>query len=262
MAMSTLSLDEIEALAASALRALGVAPGNAAPAARALADGEALGVPEQGLAVLPAIAEALVDGAIDGAARPRITRPRVGLVRVEGRLGLGPPAIAAAAPRLVEAAREGTTALMSVSGIGPIGLLDAALIQMAAEGLWTLGLAGDGQLALAAPRGDDGISLVATAPGAGGGTGAGTGAEALALAQLATAMGGPLVGAAAAQGLAILAVDPVEAARQSGAATPPAQPISNALGAARLEAAGRAMAEGVAIAGITLADVRALGGRA
>ena len=83
----TMTLDEIERLAMSALLAAGASPEQAGPLAAAIMGAEADGIASHGLAYLPTYCEHLRCGKVDGKAVPVVTKPKPALVVVDAKSG-------------------------------------------------------------------------------------------------------------------------------------------------------------------------------
>ncbi|MGB1034939.1 MAG: Ldh family oxidoreductase [Primorskyibacter sp.] len=171
----TLSLSDIEALAQSALEAAGATPANAAPLARATAATEADGVASHGLAYIPIYCEHLRCGKVDGQARPVMTRPAPGLVRVDAAHGFAHGAIDLGFAALTEAARTQGIAGLAIHRSYNCGVLGVHTTRLAEDGLLAIGatnapasiapsggarpLVGTNPISMAAP-GPDGPRLV------------------------------------------------------------------------------------------------------
>jgi (2R)-3-sulfolactate dehydrogenase (NADP+) len=93
--VSTHSPQELRALAAAALRAAGTAPAIADIVAGALVAAELDGIASHGLSRVPAYADQVRSGKVDGTAVPEVTCPATALVRVDARSGFAFPAIEA-----------------------------------------------------------------------------------------------------------------------------------------------------------------------
>ncbi|MEM9782644.1 MAG: Ldh family oxidoreductase [Pseudomonadota bacterium] len=147
MAGETLGSDEVEAIAVDALIRAGVARSNAAAVARGVAAAEAFGMARWGFASVPALADAVERGLVDGAARCRVTRPRLSLVLADAAGGFAEPAIEAAMEDLATAARETAVAILAVRDAAASGWLGSTVEALATRGLAGLAIA-------AAPRSD------------------------------------------------------------------------------------------------------------
>jgi (2R)-3-sulfolactate dehydrogenase (NADP+) len=94
-----LSLSEARALAAKALEAAGVARGNAACVAHALAAAEADGIASHGLSRVPFYADQAASGKVDGNADPLVEVVAAAAVAADARDGFAYPAIRAGLDR-------------------------------------------------------------------------------------------------------------------------------------------------------------------
>lgn len=90
---ATLSLRELETLATAALQTAGIHPDNAACTARALVTAEADGLASHGLSRIPFYADQALSGKLSGRAKPVVTQPAPGVIRVDAGFGLAYPAI-------------------------------------------------------------------------------------------------------------------------------------------------------------------------
>ncbi len=134
----SVTLDQIEALAANALRAAGVGEANAAAVARSIAVAERDGQPIVGLSYLPVYCDHAACGKVDGHATPTVTRLSPGVVSVNAATGFAHPAIAAGLPLLVEAARDCGVAALSIANSYACGSLGYFVEQLAEQGLVAL----------------------------------------------------------------------------------------------------------------------------
>lgn len=132
---TTLKLDEIEALACAALRRSGATAAQAGPVARATRFAERDGIRSHGLMYVPVYAEHLRCGKVLGDAKPTVTRPRPGAVRVDAGHGFAHAAIDAGWPAFTTAAREQGIAAMSVHRSYNCGVLGHHAERLAEEGL-------------------------------------------------------------------------------------------------------------------------------
>ena len=103
----TMTLDEIERLAMSALLAAGASPEQAGPFGRCNHGAEADGIASHGLAYLPTYCEHLRCGKVDGKAVPVVTKPKPALVVVDAKSGFAHPAIDAGLSSHTFGARAG-----------------------------------------------------------------------------------------------------------------------------------------------------------
>ncbi len=137
----TLTLDDVEDLAESALRTHAVS----APAARSVAASvraaEADGIRSHGLTRLPTYCAHAACGKIDGYAEPTVATPRAGAVRADAADGFAHPAIDVGLPALIEAARATGTATLAVHRSYNCGVVGYHVERLAAHGLLALGFA-------------------------------------------------------------------------------------------------------------------------
>lgn len=103
MTTRTFSIDEAEALIASALERCRTHSANAAIVAKALVAAEADGLKGHGLSRVPTYAAQARNGKVDGAAVPKVEHVTPALVRIDARHGFAYPAINAAVSALLEA---------------------------------------------------------------------------------------------------------------------------------------------------------------
>lgn len=90
--MPVLSLDQISQLAHRALTGSGASDLQAGPTARSIADAEAEGIRNVGLAYLPTYCEHLRVGKVNGRADPRVVYQAGSTVRVDADPGFAHPA--------------------------------------------------------------------------------------------------------------------------------------------------------------------------
>ena len=171
----TMTLDEIERLAMSALLAAGASPEQAGPLAAAIMGAEADGIASHGLAYLPTYCEHLRCGKVDGKAVPVVTKPKPALVVVDAKSGFAHPAIDAGFKVLIPLARELGLAGMAVRNSYNCGVLGYHTERMAGAGLLGLGFTnapasiapfggrkaviGTNPFAIAAPDGKGGAAI-------------------------------------------------------------------------------------------------------
>lgn len=130
-----LTLNEVEELAERRLRDAGASEFQASPVARSIRLAERDGVRSHGLMYLPIYAEHLACGKVDGAAVPRLSRPRVGAVVVDAGNGFAHPAIDLGHPMLVEAVRSYGIAAMTLRRSYNCGVLGHHAERIAQAGL-------------------------------------------------------------------------------------------------------------------------------
>lgn len=110
------SLAELESTTRAALRRAGCDEANAAAVADVIARAERDGCPSHGLFRLPGYLASLRSGLVNGGARPDASPLAPGIVRIEGRGGLAPLAMATA--------REALAPLARAQGIAAAALVD------------------------------------------------------------------------------------------------------------------------------------------
>lgn len=137
--MATVSLADLEGLITEALRSAGASEANAACTARALVRAEAEGLSSHGAARAPAYADQVRSGKVDGSAVPDVSKPKVGLVRVDARTGFAFPALAAGVEAGVAAARDTGSAVVTVANSHHGGVMGHAVEDVAAAGLSAIG---------------------------------------------------------------------------------------------------------------------------
>ena len=133
--MPTLTLDEVEALAARTLTRAGAAPDAAASVARSTRLAERDGIRSHGLLYVPIYASHLRCGKVRPEARPRVERTRPGAVRVDADHGFAHAAIDAGWSALAGAARDCGVAAMTVHRSYNCGVLGHHAERLAEEGL-------------------------------------------------------------------------------------------------------------------------------
>ena len=134
-----MTLDEINALAASALIAAGATQEQTKPLAAAVAAAEADGIASHGLAYVPTYCEHLRCGKVDGKAVPDITKPKPALIVADAKSGFAHPAIDAGFNMLIPLAREMGIAGLAVRNSYNCGVLGYHTERLAAAGLLGLG---------------------------------------------------------------------------------------------------------------------------
>ena len=171
-----MTLDEIEELAAAALRGAGASDAQAASVARSTRRAEADGIRSHGLMYVPIYAEHVAGGKVVGDAEPEVARPRPGAVTVDARHGFAHPAIDAGWDAFTNAARENGVAAMTVMNSYNCGVLGHHAERLAEEGLVGLcfthapasiaptggsrPVVGTNPFALAVPDGSGGVAFV------------------------------------------------------------------------------------------------------
>lgn len=130
-----MTLDEVEALAMTALTAAGASATQALPVARSIRAAERDGMRSHGLLYLPVYVEHLTCGKVDGQAEPRLERPRAGAIVVDAGHGFAHPAIDLGLPALLDAARELGIAALTLCRSYNCGLLGHQAERIAEAGL-------------------------------------------------------------------------------------------------------------------------------
>lgn len=132
--MAHLSLDELEALATSALRSAGANDAMARETARALVAADAQGLASHGVSRVPQYASHLRNGRADGTAQPRIMHGRGGCALIDAGCGLAFPACALAVATAIERSREFGVAWSAVTNSHHFGVAAVHLEPVAAAG--------------------------------------------------------------------------------------------------------------------------------
>ena len=135
MSDTTLTLDEVEALAAEALGRAGAVPAQGGPVARSIRLAERDGIRSHGLMYLPIYVEHLRCGKVRGDAVPQVAQPRPGTVAVDAAHGFAHPAIDAGWPLLAAAARRQGIAAMTLRRSYNCGVLGHHAMRAAEAGL-------------------------------------------------------------------------------------------------------------------------------
>ena len=151
MTDTTLTLDDVEALARQTLETAGASPVNAASVARSTLAAERDGIRSHGLMYVPIYAEHVRCGKVVGDAVPEVSAPKPGAVRVDAQSGFAHPAIDAGFDALAEAARRNGIAAMTVFNSYNCGVLGHHAERIAEAGL--LGLCHTNAPASIAPVG-------------------------------------------------------------------------------------------------------------
>ena len=138
--MPTVELDQIAQTVNSALIRHGAADWVAAEVTKAVVEAEATGNKICGLYYLESYCQQLRTGRVNGTAVPGVTRPRLGVVKVDGQLGFAQSAFARALPTALQAARENGTATLAVGHTHTCTSLGFFTGQIARAGLIALGM--------------------------------------------------------------------------------------------------------------------------
>jgi (2R)-3-sulfolactate dehydrogenase (NADP+) len=170
-----MTLDEINALALSALVAAGASEVQAQPLAAAVAAAEADGIASHGLAYVPTYCEHLRCGKVDGKAVPEVSKPKPALIVVDAKSGFAHSAIDAGFQTLIPLVREMGIAALAIRNSYNCGVLGYHTERLAAAGLLGLGytnapasiapfggrkaVVGTNPFAIAAPDGKGGAAI-------------------------------------------------------------------------------------------------------
>jgi len=139
MTETRLSLRDIEAFAAEALRAHGASAQQAGALAAGVAAAEGDGLKSHGLMYLPIYCEHLTCGKVRGDAAPALTRPAPGALAVDAANGFAHAAIDVGLPALIAAARAQGVAGLAVRNSYNCGALGYHTERIASAGLVALG---------------------------------------------------------------------------------------------------------------------------
>lgn len=169
-ATCNVSLVDIEAAAAQALKSCGVSETNAGAVAHSIMAAERDGQPTVGLSYLPTYCDHAACGKVDGAALPVLQPISDTCIRVDAKFGFAHPAIALGMPRLSHAAHREGIALLAVGNSYACGSLGYFVEKIADDGLIAIMVAnaspsiaahgaktpffGTNPLAFACPRGE------------------------------------------------------------------------------------------------------------
>jgi delta1-piperideine-2-carboxylate reductase len=151
MSKTSLTLDEIHALAYEAMTKNGCDEANAAALADIVMRAERDGSHSHGLFRIPGYVKALRSGKVDGKARPTVTRRTPAIIQCEGHGCFAPLAQATALPVLAEAAAEIGVAALSLTGIHHFAALWPETEYLADRGL--VGIACTAYMPMVAPVG-------------------------------------------------------------------------------------------------------------
>lgn len=139
MDTETLTLQQIEELAFTALTAAGASLDNARPLARATAATEADGIASHGLAYIPTYCEHLRCGKVDGTATPQLSHPRPAFLSVDAATGFAHPAIDVGFEQLIPLARTQGIAALGIHNSYNCGVLGFHTGRLAQAGLLGIG---------------------------------------------------------------------------------------------------------------------------
>lgn len=137
--MTTVTLDEIEALSVGALVRHGAAEWVAREVARSVRRAEETGNVICGLYYLESYCVQLTSGRVQGRVEPEITRPRPGSVKADAKFGFAQAAFTRALPEAVAAAKANGTASLAVAHSHTCTSLGFFTEQIAAQGLVAIG---------------------------------------------------------------------------------------------------------------------------
>ena len=133
--MAVLALNDLRDLIKAALISAGTAPSHAAIVADALTRAEADGLSSHGASRVPAYAEQVKTGKINGHVVPDVSKPKPGLVRVDAGTGFAFPAIQAGLEAGVAAAAKTGIALVAVANSHHFGVAGHHVEDIAEHGL-------------------------------------------------------------------------------------------------------------------------------
>ncbi|WP_374444469.1 Ldh family oxidoreductase [Stella sp.] len=149
--MTTLSLEALEELARTVLVRAGTEAGNAAAVAAALVAADADGIASHGVARLPAYADQVRSGKVDGHARPALRQTAAATLVVDAADGFAFPAVRLGLERAAELAPETGIVAVGVHRSHHFGVAGHHVERLAARGL--VGLAFTNSPAALAPWG-------------------------------------------------------------------------------------------------------------
>ncbi len=174
--MPLIETAEIARLSETALRAHGASSEVAIEMANAIAWAEARGNRICGLYYLESYCQQLVSGRVNGQAAPRVTRARASEIDVDADHGFAQPALAAALPEALGAARETGTVTLAIHHAHTCTALGYFTEQIALGGCLALGLTnaspivaapggktrviGTNPVAFAVPDGQGGVAMM------------------------------------------------------------------------------------------------------
>jgi (2R)-3-sulfolactate dehydrogenase (NADP+) len=133
-----LSLAETEERVARVFETTGAREEAARSVARALVGAEADGLKGHGLSRIPTYLAMLKSGKIDGAAVPRVTQPRPGVLAIDAACGFAYPAIDVAIERLPALAKQQGIAAAAISRSNHAGACGRHVERLAEQGLVAL----------------------------------------------------------------------------------------------------------------------------
>ncbi len=130
-----LTLDDVETLAHQTLVAAGATQEAARAVARSTRLAERDGIRSHGLLYIPIYAEHLICAKVSKTAKPVVSRPRPGAVRVDADHGFAHTAIDAGWGQFCQAARENGVAAMSIHNSYNCGVLGHHAERLASDGM-------------------------------------------------------------------------------------------------------------------------------
>jgi (2R)-3-sulfolactate dehydrogenase (NADP+) len=134
----TVTLSEVEDLAAQALQASKVSVPNSAAVARSIVAAERDGQRIVGLSYLPTYCDHAACGKVDGSATPALSELSPSCIRVDARTGFAHPALSVGLPVLITAARRQGIAILAVGNSYACGSLGYFVEELAEQGLVAL----------------------------------------------------------------------------------------------------------------------------
>jgi (2R)-3-sulfolactate dehydrogenase (NADP+) len=149
--LSIVSLEELRGLAGAVLTRAGTAAGNAAIVADALVAADADGISSHGVARLPAYADQVRSGKVDGHAAPVVARTAAATLSVDARDGFAFPAVRLGLDRAAELAAEAGIVAIGVHHSHHFGVAGHHVERLAEAGL--VGIAFTNSPAALAPWG-------------------------------------------------------------------------------------------------------------
>ncbi len=138
--MPKVTLNEISDQTYAALVAHGAAEWIAEEVTKAVVEAEATGNKICGLYYLESYCQQLLTGRVNGTVEPVVTRPRPGVVQVDGKLGFAQPAFARGLPAALDAVRETGTTLLAVGHTHTCTSVGYFTGQIARAGIIALGM--------------------------------------------------------------------------------------------------------------------------
>ena len=134
----TVTLAEVETLAAKALQASKVSQPNAAAVARSIAAAERDGQQIVGLSYLPTYCDHAACGKVNGTATPTLSELSASCIRVDAGTGFAHPALSMGLPLLTATTRRQGVAVLAVGNSYACGSLGYFVEELAEQGLVAL----------------------------------------------------------------------------------------------------------------------------